>query len=147
MHYNFRISDNPSIKVEIALDGVNEDNFNNLKSGLTKSVADTLGVQKEMVKLQLAIKTGTSKRSGVISLDKKEEYVIKASVEVADGMDAEKLTGDISNSDQFVADLNSEIQQNDELSVVTATEIGDPVVIPVKEPGMYILWVSSYMNW
>ena len=136
-------SEVPIITVEITLDGVNEDNFGNLKSGLAKSVADTLGVEEEMVVLELEIKTGTSKRSGVISLDKKKEYAIKASVEVPDGMSEDALVGSISDSEKFVSDLNKEIQQNPELTVVRATEIGDPVV---EKPGMYILWVSSYLN-
>ena len=139
MFYNFQISEVPIIKVEITLDGVNEDNFGNLKSGLAKSVADTLGVQEEMVVLELEIKTGTSKRSSVISLERKKEYAIKASVEVPDGMSEDALVGSISNSEKFVSDLNKEIQQNPELTVVKATEIGDPVV---EKPGMYILWAS-----
>ena len=139
MPYNFQISDVPIIKVEITLDGVNEDNFGNLKSGLAKSVADTLGVQEEMVVLELEIKTGTSKRSSVISLERKKEYAIKASVEVPDGMSEDALVGSISDSEKFVSDLNKEIQQNPELTVVRATEIGDPVV---EKPGMYILWAS-----
>ena len=139
MPYNFQISDVPIIKVEITLDGVNEDNFGNLKSGLAKSVADTLGVQEEMVVLELEIKTGTSKRSSVISLERKKEYAIKASVEVPDGMSEDALVGSISDSEKFVSDLNKEIQQNPELTVVKATEIGDPVV---EKPGMYILWAS-----
>ena len=143
MTCNFQISDVPIIKVEITLDGVNEDNFGNLKSGLAKSVADTLGVQEEMVVLELEIKTGTSKRSSVISLERKKEYAIKASVEVPDGMSEDALVGSISDSEKFVSDLNKEIQQNPELTVVKATEIGDPVV---EKPGMYILWVSSYLN-
>ena len=143
MPYNFQISDVPIIKVEITLDGINEDNFGNLKSGLAKSVADTLGVQEEMVVLELEIKTGTSKRSSVISLERKKEYAIKASVEVPDGMSEDALVGSISDSEKFVSDLNKEIQQNPELTVVRATEIGDPVV---EKPGMYILWVSSYLN-
>ena len=139
MPYNFQISDVPIIKVEITLDGINEDNFGNLKSGLAKSVADTLGVQEEMVVLELEIKTGTSKRSSVISLERKKEYAIKASVEVPDGMSEDALVGSISDSEKFVSDLNKEIQQNPELTVVKATEIGDPVV---EKPGMYILWAS-----
>ena len=139
MPYNFQISDVPIIKVEITLDGINEDNFGNLKSGLAKSVADTLGVQEEMVVLELEIKTGTSKRSSVISLERKKEYAIKASVEVPDGMSEDALVGSISDSEKFVSDLNKEIQQNPELTVVRATEIGDPVV---EKPGMYILWAS-----
>ena len=138
MTCNFQISDVPIIKVEITLDGVNEDNFGNLKSGLAKSVADTLGVQEEMVVLELEIKTGTSKRSSVISLERKKEYAIKASVEVPDGMSEDALVGSISDSEKFVSDLNKEIQQNPQLTVVKATEIGDPVV---EKPGMYILWV------
>ena len=139
MPYNFQISDVPIIKVEITLDGINEDNFGNLKSGLAKSVADTLGVQEEMVVLELEIKTGTSKRSSVISLERKKEYAIKASVEVPDGMSEDALVGSISDSEKFVSDLNKEIQQNPQLTVVKATEIGDPVV---EKPGMYILWAS-----
>ena len=139
MPYNFQISDVPIIKVEITLDGINEDNFGNLKSGLAKSVADTLGVQEEMVVLELEIKTGTSKRSSVISLERKKEYASKASVEVPDGMSEDALVGSISDSEKFVSDLNKEIQQNPELTVVRATEIGDPVV---EKPGMYILWAS-----
>ena len=143
MPYNCPISEVPIIKVEITLDGVNEDNFDNLKSGLKKSVADTLGVQEEMVVLQLEIKTGTLKRSGVISLDKKKEYAIKASVEVPDGMSEDALVGSIKDPDEFVADLNKEIKQNPELAAVKATEIGEPVV---EKPGMYIFWPSLYLN-
>ena len=92
-----------------------------------------------MVVLELEIKTGTSKRSSVISLERKKEYAIKASVEVPDGMSEDALVGSISDSEKFVSDLNKEIQQNPELTVVKATEIGDPVV---EKPGMYILWAS-----
>ena len=118
MPYNFQISEVPIIKVEITLDGVNEDNFENLKSGLGKSVADTLGVPEEMVVLELEIKTGTSKRSGVISLERKKEYAIKASVEVPDGMSEDALVGSVSDSAKFVSDLNNEIQKNPKLTVV-----------------------------
>ena len=135
MPYNFQTSEVPIIKVEITLDGVNEDNFGNLKSGLAKSVADTLGVEEEMVVLELEIKTGTSKRSSIISLEKKKEYMIKASVEVPDGMSEDALVGSIKDPDEFVADLNKEIKQNPELAAVQATEIGEPVV---EKPGMYI---------
>ena len=110
---------------------------------MAKSVADTLGVEEEMVVLELEIKTGTSKRSSIISLEKKKEYMIKASVEVPDGVSEDTLVGSISDSDKFVSDLNNEIQQNPKLAVVKATDIGDPVV---EKPGMYFLWVSSYLN-
>ena len=114
--------DKPIIEVEITLGGVNEDNFGSFEPGLTKAVANTLGVNEAFVSLTLNPKIEKLKRDG------DTDHVIKASIEVPNGINQDQLTANIGDSASFVNNLNNEIQSNHDLAAITAKAVGEPIV-------------------
>ena len=115
-------SDKPIIEVEITLGGVNEDNFGSFELGLTQAVANTVGVNEALVSLTLSRKAERLKRDDDI------DYVIKASIEVANGINQDQLTANIGDSASFINKLNNEIQNNHDLQDITAKTVGEPIV-------------------
>ena len=129
--------DRPIIEFEITLSGVNEDNFDSLKSNLTVAVANSLAVNKAMVSLTLNLNTEKLKRSG------DTDYVIKASIEVPDGFDQDQLTASISDSESFVKNLNDEVESNPLLGLITAKAVGEPVVTEERTGRSFYLVYSN----
>ena len=134
IHNATKLSDTAILEFNTTLSGLNESNFDTLKSGLTKAVADTLAVEKS--RLSLKLKSRTVSRSTTV-------YHMEVSIKVSSVTIQKQLTTKIRSSEVFMGDLNTEIHKNAELKVVNVTAIDVPVTVNV---GKSMLATSTHIN-
>ena len=129
-----KLSDTTILEFDTTLSGLNEGNFDTLKSGLTTAVADTLAVDENLLSLRL--RSRTVSRSTTV-------YHIEVSVKISSVTIQERLTTKIKSSEVFMGDLNTEIHKNTELNVVNVTAIDEPVAVHAGES---MLTTSAHIN-
>ena len=122
--------------------GISVDNFESIRENLRKAIAESLGVDEEMVKLALESEDVIEKRDVQIqsrSTSNNETQIqstIKVIIEVTDETDTGSVLQTANDVSSFKTELTTSMKKHNISENIGVSEISQPNVEQRKEPNL-----------
>ena len=117
--------------------GVSRNNFVSLKGNLTTAIAESIGIDKDIIELPIRYQNGNEKK------DVNEQPISRVVIKVTEDIDMVAVWKTTNDTLSFTEDLTTSMKMKDILKDVQVTKISKPLVKKRKWPNiMTIIFIK-----
>ena len=122
--------------------GVSRNNFVSLKGNLTTAIAESIGIDKDIIELPIRYQNGNEKK------DVNEQPISRVVIKVTEDIDMVAVWKTTNDTLSFTEDLTTSMKMKDILKDVQVTKISKPLVKKRKWPNFVtIVFMITFVNY